>query len=630
MSDGALSSQTPLEQKQADLVARFFNLAFNSALLYGGGHQTTSENSGPFHGALAKTFEGKNSLTLSIERESVYIENCCVDKVVNARRITAYFKKAGIQSISFEEGVSPGEILALMRALGDLRETPSVPEVRNRLHAENVEKIRINYVVYRKVTADEAVVDKESVSAAPPAESPGPLLDNIALIADVLKGFPHGQTGRSVETVVGQLQSLTGRVQSGKVLPESMTMPELLDAVSRLRVSLTQSVDLLKATGSLPEPSDAVTEALDDLANETVIRLIREEYDKGAISVKRLAQIIRRILPDVKELKRMLPRIKHCLLSEGMTLPDFLELVNSIAHELNDEGLSRAFAEAAGEMGLSADEIMTDIKSDPAEAARLIILASEIRKGAGGEQLESVLTEYVERISRNLAADSLDRAGASEPIDSQKTVRAFESQLLEKLKANGVQDSVLKQVRERLSQKKRGYELPKGVFDIRVTAFFLEQEIKRYLRYNSPFSTVIISIGSVKNNGGAASPPTPGETGRIIPYTLTVVKKMLRDLDLVGVRLWISENVPFIILPMTDEAGARAVNKRLDRELNKIEITAGGPLITPCFVITSSTFDRTLTPDCPSYIKKIMELHTMEMKRKQGREGEKKNGGERI
>ena len=82
--------------------------------------------------------------------------------------------------------------------------------------------------------------------------------------------------------------------------------------------------------------------------------------------------------------------------------------------------------------------------------------------------------------------------------------------------------------------------------------FFLEHEIKLYLRYNAPFSTLMISCVSVKKNDGQMRPATPAEAAQISPAILTTAKKMLRDLDLIGVMGKISNDIPFIILPMTD------------------------------------------------------------------------------
>jgi hypothetical protein len=657
------SGMVPLDQKQSDVIARFFNLAFNSALLYGGGHHTTTENTTPFYKNLAKTLEGKKILTFSIERESVFIENYCIDKLVNTRRMVAYFKKAGIHSISFEEGVSPEEVRSFIRILGDVRESPSVKAVEGLLRADEVKKIRINYVVYRKVTVDEEVVDKRAIDDSPrpperrgrgvqpegasaaigdavnaeadifsddgapgatgpadkgellealmPALTLKQMLDNPKLVARQLANAPGRNAGGNMEAIAGQLRSFAG----GDASKSFLSPQEMMEAVVRLRHEITQGIDVLKATGKIPDTSDALTEAMADLSGETVIRLIRDEYRHGDVSMKRLAQIVRRILPDVKELKRLLPRLKQCLLEDGMALAEYLQLVNSLVRELNDEGLSNSFEKAAEEMGLEVDEIIENIKSDPGEAARLIILASELRKGRSGDRLSSVLMDYVEKTSQKLAVESVNQESEPGATDSKKAQAGFEGMLLEKLRAQGVPDPVVKQVKQGLSNKNRGFELPKGIFDIKVTTFFLDHEIKRYIRYNTPFSTILISIASIKKEDGTTAPPAPDETGVIIPHTLTAVKKMLRDLDLVGVMVWITDNVPFIILPMTDEAGAHAVIARLNRELNTTEIMVNGRPVLPHFLATSHTFDKIKTPDYRSYLKSVKDLHALELAR---------------
>jgi hypothetical protein len=292
-----------------------------------------------------------------------------------------------------------------------------------------------------------------------------------------------------------------------------------------------------------------------------------------------------------------------------------LELVNSLVRELEDEGLTQSLAGAADEMGVSIEELMQGIKSDPADAARLIVLASEIRKGTSSntDQLSSMLTDYVERVSRTLSS------GAKEKSGNQAAMRTFETQLLDKIKAQGVGDPVIERVKQRLSQEKTGFSLPKGVFDMKVTTFFLDHEIKRNTRYHSPFSVLVLSVVSVKRPDGTESAATTEETGRIMPAILLELRKMLRDLDWVGVEGWISENVPFVILPMTDEQGAKAVKDRVGSALNKSMAQAAMPGELPHIVVTTLAFDGAKTPDTASFLKSIMELHKKEIEKGQRR-----------
>jgi hypothetical protein len=644
-----------LDRKQAELIGRSFNSAFNSALLYGGSHPTTVENVLPLHQNCANALDKITMLTFSVERESFFIENSCVDKVINAKRIVGYFKKAGMQSVTFEKGLLLDEMRAFVRILGDVHESPSVKAIEARLASDKVNRLRINYVSYRKVTADEAVIGKQDIAAVSgaegrtPADSPfieqpkpagtrsfpaapppreekkidvGEVLAELEPVITVrqllnesnvslenLKNAPERETGQDVAALAGHLKHLSAQIQGDEGAEAFSSPQEMMEAVAKLRHDVSRSIEILKATGKLSDAGKAVKDELGALTRETVIRLIRDEYKQGAISVKRLAQVVRRILPDIKELNTILPFLKESLLLDGMSMADYLQLVNSLVHELDNDGLTQSLAGAADELGVSVDEIVQSIKSDPADSARLIVLAAEIRKGtnANADQLSSILTEYVERVSRTLALES------KENKNSQAVMQDFETRLLEKFKAQGVGDAVVDQVRQRLTHGKRGFDLPKGVFDMKVTTFFLDHEIKRYMRYNSPFSALVLSMTAVRHPDGTETGPTPEETDRMMPSLLSMLKKMLRDLDLIGLMLWISDNVPFVILPMTDPKGAKAVQLRVSAELNKSKVSVAGVVKMPCVVVTTLAFDGTKTPDTSSFLKSLMERHKEEI-----------------
>jgi len=223
-----------------------------------------------------------------------------------------------------------------------------------------------------------------------------------------LVNLPAHETDRGLEYITGQIKALNAQVYSGDAEKKFPSTNDMMEAVYKLRQELVQGLDVLKTTGKLLAVPDSITEELNRLSRETVLRLIREEYRSGSVSIKRLAQIIRRIMPDAKELKELMPHLKASLMSEGMSLNDYLQLVKSIVHELENDDLVNVLSSASEEMGVSVDEVISGIKSDPDDAARLIILASEIRKGSSAdtEQLSTLLTDYVERVSQKLAGQT--------------------------------------------------------------------------------------------------------------------------------------------------------------------------------------------------------------------------------
>jgi hypothetical protein len=154
-----------VDQRHAETLARLFNLVYNSAVLYGGTHQTTMDSSVPFYNFLAKLIKGDTLISILAERDSVYIENYCVDKIINARRLIMHFKKAGLQSITFSSEVSLEGVRAFLQILSDMQTYPTAELMKKGLVLQNAKGIRLNYVVYRKMTADEAIVNKDMVTS---------------------------------------------------------------------------------------------------------------------------------------------------------------------------------------------------------------------------------------------------------------------------------------------------------------------------------------------------------------------------------------------------------------------------------------------------------------------------------
>jgi hypothetical protein len=75
--------------------------------------------------------------------------------------------------------------------------------------------------------------------------------------------------------------------------------------------------------------------------------------ESGELSLKRLSQIVLRMLPDLNELKRVLPRLKNALLELGMPLSDYCQLVTFLDADLQSEMLSGSLTEAAEGIGVS-------------------------------------------------------------------------------------------------------------------------------------------------------------------------------------------------------------------------------------------------------------------------------------
>jgi hypothetical protein len=465
------SSNTGLDIKTIEQLARLFNVAFNGALLYGGDHPTTRKSAEPFFSILSSVLPSVHSLSIVYDRESLFLEDICIDKVINIKRIASQFAKSGIVSVTFENGIRLEDLQTFIRITGVTRENMTIENTIEEMRSVGVRGIRLNYIRYGKITDDQAVVGKDSQITGESGGGGGgkefenlsqetlkelqnivslsSLIEQPRMTASLLKtGIENPDAASST---IDALSELRKEITSSK--PPSLDI--LLNAVFELKNDLADAIEIQKATGRILSASEPVTAQVDSLTVDVIIKLVKEEYGTGELSLKRLSQIVLRMLPDLNELKRVLPRLKNALLEQGMLLTDYCQLVTLLDTDLQSEILSGSLSEAAEGIGVSVKEIVSAIKEQPTEAARLIYLAAEIKQGANNDDtyLSTLLTEYIEKISTDLALDRKEISGPQGNDVLRSMLKRLEEQLIEKMKSYGVEGSVMKQVQNQLSSR---------------------------------------------------------------------------------------------------------------------------------------------------------------------------------
>jgi hypothetical protein len=451
------------DKKLAEEIARQFNKTFGHALMYGTLHQMTLDSIKPFHTVLEKSFKNSSLITATIERESVYIEGINVDKIVNAKKLAGHFKKAGIQSISFEQGISSDHLCVFLEVIADVNKFADIDIMKNELSRRGVKGFRLNYVVYRKMTADDQVVGKGMVvssggktGGASPADSVSlsrMLTDPRAAAGSLFYASPQGVPSRPstvASTVAGLGSQVRQAATTGQVSSEN-----LLEAVMVLREECFGHIRDFNTAGLIEEDMGTVVGEVEKLTHETIIHLLREEYRSGEVSVKRIAQILRRMLPDRRELRRLLPLLKEALTGAGMPYVKYIELINELKNELEGDQVVTAIAEATREIGVSPEEVIEEIRKNPTDAARLMILTAELRRTGsdGATSFEQTLTDYIEKVSHRMAVGSIDPANPDNGKKIGAVLQKIEANLIDNLKKQGVEQSVLTALTARLTER---------------------------------------------------------------------------------------------------------------------------------------------------------------------------------
>lgn len=656
-----------LDARAAELLARQFNTAFTTVSGYGPDHPMSAKSSEGLMDSLQSAFKTEPAITLLLDRGALFIEKHPVGERFNPRRLLNLLAQTQIESFTFEPKVRLKDLECLLDILAKQNEFPNVAAVRNEMTARDCQNIRVNYVTYKKVTADQKVVsgdDELEIKVENPNLDPTDTfgtMSSMMSITELIKD-PAAYAERLSESnedkgqrkqVVRQLRNLISQIESGELSAQNaLSSDELLQAVNDLRERVRQQHSSSRDVERLLGEENQVLGEVEQLTYSTLVSLVREEYRGGNFSAKRMAQIINRMLPDSRDLRRLLPQLKQGLLGEGMSVAEYGKLVHELSGEVRGDHVVRALESGAESVGLDVDEIVDQIREDPSEAARLIVMATELRRaGVDDEsQLSEAFSDYIERVSERLALDLPQKHpdGRDATKAQLQRVRKF---LVDQLSRQGLEDKLtielrrrsetqeeqsngepLREAKETPATKSRETptpsetpaevqiastaeaatplpKVPQHVLNPANTAFFMKREIKTSQRYGTIFSIIKITIEAVRRPAGESKPPTREALFSLMPVLYEGLIDQLRDLDLIGSLDRTLMAAPLLILPMTDQAGANIVRWRLTDYLRDQIFDIEDGKLGVIATLTSVTFDPDGEEDGRAFIQRIQAQH---------------------
>jgi GGDEF domain-containing protein len=503
-----------LQKQTVDKIGRAFALLFNRVVMYNLDHPFAVESMNNYYKTITDGLSTFSPIVLIMHQEQFFIEDEPLDSRINLSKMALHFKKAGIQSISFEKGMKNDEFKLFIEIFSNITKYSTVDHMKKALSSSSVEKVKINHVIFKKMTADDKVVSKDTIIENP-SEMPKATLsaaktkfmdmmvENIvmeevekslsikSLMEDPTgvskaimdkdlsvskesgdgKGGTRGLkttidnelsvstengdgSGRSGDVIIKQLDVIKKEVEAAMSGTGNIEMPELARAVLAMKKDLLEQIEAQKAMGIVYENEGMIRDETDAMMDGILIQLVKDEYKKGKVSIPRLGQIIRRMVPDPEELKRLLPGIKEALIEEGMSLPQFAELAQELGKELQSEELAQILKKSAEEIGVDGEELIREVQIDPGGAAELIYLASEIKKGTGDEKvLSDLLVDYVERIGSKISLDAAEKKGEEGGKYLKDIISRVESEIVGSLKEKDVNKDLISSVEKRLEER---------------------------------------------------------------------------------------------------------------------------------------------------------------------------------
>lgn len=469
-----------------------FVLMFNRVSMYGPGHPFSVQAVDEFYHSIQDLLQATSPVVLIYTRNQFFLEDEPLDRNLNFFKMASHFKKTDVTSISIEKGLQKDEVENFVKIFLDPRSYPGAEAMRNAAAARQVRNIRINHIFYQKVTEDDQVVAKSTAARTEQLndelDTSREVQDALSMIAGKLlmeeldqslsfkslmtnpgalsrdmveKGLAESLGGGTPRDAAGQPYSITRHLGAlGAEIRQTLAgnapvaLPELAEALLRMKRELLREIEAQKAVGLALDPNNEIRDQAESVTDTVIIELIRKEYDQGKTPVERLAFILERILPFPEDLARLLPRIRDCLLGEGMPLSDFSKLIQQIGADRQNEGIAQAVSRAAEEIGVDGDDILERLQSDPSGFTRLLYLAAEIEKESGSSKpLSDILVDHIERIAPKLAG----RRAGSDADAGEETLRRmivrFNSGVVDGLREGDADARFVGDVERRLQER---------------------------------------------------------------------------------------------------------------------------------------------------------------------------------
>jgi len=425
-----------------------------------------------------------------MHREQCFVDEEPLDPRVNVSRVISHFKNVGLQSISFYQGLTIKELESFLGVYVFAANYSDVDSMIRSLIDHRVQNIKLNHVMFTKITVDEKVISRDVAQELSQEASKedldrsrkalydmlfeSALTDELqqSLTINSLLQDPTEASRKVIQldlkrcqqsdakdrrpgpVLLNQLQTLGKELENGLERQDSLELSQLAGAVYALKRQLLEGIEAQKTLDVRYANEESIRSEANEIADNVLVRLVREEYKGGKISAARLAEILRRLIPETDELKRVLPKIRRALLEEGMPLEEYSRLVQELAKELQSEELTRVLQESSSEAGVDGKELIQEIKRNPVRVAELICLAAEVHKASGDPKLlTEVLVDYVERLGPQLALESRPRKGGDTEAHLRGVITQLGSHIVNRLKTTDTGGDVVVQLEEKINKR---------------------------------------------------------------------------------------------------------------------------------------------------------------------------------
>jgi len=432
MSDpqNGIEGASRVDRKDAELIVRGWNLLFNRCFSYAFDHPLVQETIPRVWELFRSALQRAGVLNIQLMEAMFFVDGADVMYQPNNRRIADHLRRYKIESLTLDASFNAQDFAVMVDACALTHADPA--SFLRYYNSRGGAHLEVNQVSMRAVRGDEVVA---SVASHPGAASGtggsspgGERFEDI-----VLKAMVGRLTAQELEGNVALVQLLADPQALGRaaiegtqgVAPQAraagmgqmvmnvlshfatsqakqgFSVEELLAGIYAMRGEM---LAMVKSQHALDQglAETEVESATDGAFDQTVCRIILDEYRSSKGNSRRLAHVLGRVVPGKKELRRILPKLKETLISSGCGLQEWYGLVNELSAVVQTDKALEELSAAAAEIGVTPDEILSELRKDPRGAAKLLVVASEIRRAGGDPSGDAALQALLE---------SMDQAG---------------------------------------------------------------------------------------------------------------------------------------------------------------------------------------------------------------------------
>jgi len=578
------------ERPDAGAVARQFLALFNGSMLYGSGHPNTVKNAAAFAelvNAYMDEESGRGAAAVFLHNGSIIVDGSrAADESPNAGKLISHFERLAVTSVCFERGVPAESVSRLTELAGD-----SGLDGLERFKAElaaaaqdaaAIPGIRINHAQYSEISVS-AVINKELGDHTANAV--------VKLVRDEYGSgkTPVNRLARSIIRMLpddAELMSLLPQMKE-TLLADGMTLAEYLELVLALGLKIE-------------------SESLSDQ--------LKEAADSAGATVADLAAAIRSKPTEAGSLILLASEARQAVGAAGEGDSGLSEALAMYVEEVCSKIAVDKCAAAGGNAALKSmlaqmeAEIYALLMKRDVSKTVLIQVKKLLNAGFKGtlaeaeETLASILLRR--RESRRNEEESGKKDGEESAESDTREGRESPPGEADAEKKDG-----------ETSDTQDGQDSPPEeaeALNADTMLFLLNKEIKRNLRYKSPFATIMVSIEKVTAEGAEPRPPSPEDTAELLPQLFKSLHTLLRDVDMIGTINPETASSPefFVLLPMVGAEGTETVKNRVVKMASESEFERDGQK-TAIEVKVSATLPGEDIKDLKSYLKAAKANHAL-------------------